>query len=84
MKTVLIYTTGMCAYCLQAKKLLALLNVTPTEVRVDQDAQALGEMLQKTGRRTVPQIYIGDRYIGGFQELNTLHNSGELQALLRE
>ena len=83
MARVLMYTTGSCAYCIQAERLLARKGVTDIErVRVDLEPSRRGEMMQKTGRRTVPQIYIGDEHVGGFDELAALEHAGKLDPLL--
>src|SRR5664279_548998 len=83
MADVLMYSTEYCPYCVQAERLLARKGVTRIEkVRVDLDPARRMEMMQKTGRRTVPQIYIGDRHIGGFDDLVVLDRAGELDPLL--
>lgn len=81
---VLMYSTAVCPFCVRAERLLNSKGVTDIEmVRVDLDPQRRVEMMQKTGRRTVPQIYIGDTYVGGCEELYTLEHAGKLDALLR-
>lgn len=80
---VLMYTTAVCPYCVRAKRLLSERGVTAIEeVRVDLDPERRDEMMQKTKRRTVPQIYIGDTHVGGCDELYALDAAGELRALL--
>lgn len=80
---VLMYSTAVCPYCVRAERLLNSKGVTDIEkLRVDLDPQRRVEMLQKTGRRTVPQIYIGDTYVGGSDELYALEHAGKLDALL--
>ena len=80
---VLMYTTASCPYCIQAERLLARKGVTNLEkVRVDLDSARRVEMMEKTGQRTVPQIYIGERHVGGFDELAALERAGQLDALL--
>lgn len=80
---VLMYSTGMCPYCIMAERLLTAKGIDVIEkIRVDLDPQQRVEMMQKTGRRTVPQIYIGDTYVGGFDDLNALERAGKLDALL--
>lgn len=64
-----IYTSNACPYCEWTKRLLEKRNIEYHEIRVDQDDHARAEMQQKTSKTSVPQIYIGDRYIGGYQEL---------------
>jgi glutaredoxin 3 len=80
---VLMYTTAVCPYCIRAKQLLAARGVSRVdEVRIDLDPDRLDEMMQKTRRRTVPQIYIGDTYVGGCDDLYALDAAGKLQPLL--
>jgi glutaredoxin 3 len=83
MSLVTMYTTASCPYCIQAERLLTRKGVTDIDkVRVDLDPERRMEMMQKTGRRTVPQIYIGDRHVGGFDELAALDHAGKLGPLL--
>ncbi|MBI1890306.1 MAG: glutaredoxin 3 [Burkholderiales bacterium] len=80
---VLMYSTGVCPYCIMAERLLKAKGVTDIEkIRVDLEPQQRAEMMQKTGRRTVPQIYIGDTHVGGFDDLSALDRQGKLDALL--
>jgi glutaredoxin 3 len=80
---VLMYTTAVCPYCVRAKQLLKARGVeTIEEVRIDLDPARREEMMQKTQRRTVPQIYIGDTHVGGCDDLYALDKAGQLQALL--
>jgi glutaredoxin 3 len=80
---VLMYTTAVCPYCVRAKQLLKARGVTEIEeVRVDLDPERRDEMMQKTQRRTVPQIFIGDTYVGGCDDLHALDAAGRLQPLL--
>ena len=80
---VLMYTTAVCPYCMRAKQLLKARGVTDIEeVRVDVDSGSREEMMLKTRRRTVPQIYIGDTHVGGFDELSALDSAGKLRPLL--
>ena len=80
---VTMYCTDVCPYCVRAEMLLKSKGVTRIEkIRVDLDLQQRQEMMQKTGRRTVPQIYIGDAYVGGFDELAALNRAGKLVSLL--
>ena len=77
------YTSAFCPYCVNAERLLTSKGVTTiNKIRVDLQPELRVEMIQKTGRRTVPQIYIGEKYIGGFAELRALDLSGELDGLL--
>ena len=83
MAPVTMYTTAYCPYCVHAERLLARKGVKDIErVRVDLEPARRIEMMQKTGRRTVPQIYIGDRHVGGFDELAALEHAGQLEPLL--
>lgn len=77
------YTTAVCPFCIRAKQLLAARGVTTIEeVRVDLDPERRDEMMQKTKRRTVPQIFIGDTHVGGCDDLYALDAAGELKSLL--
>ena len=83
MARVLIYCTASCPYCQAADRLLARKGVSEIErVRVDLEPARREEMVQKSGRRTVPQIWIGARHVGGCDELHDLEGSGELDQLL--
>ncbi len=78
------YSTGVCPYCIMAERLLKSKGIDDIEkIRVDLEPQQRIEMMQKTGRRTVPQIYIGDTHVGGFDDLNALERAGKLDALLQ-
>jgi glutaredoxin 3 len=77
------YLTASCPYCQAAERLLARKGVTDIDrVRVDLEPARRGEMAEKSGRRTVPQIWIGARHIGGSDELHALERAGELDSLL--
>ena len=81
---VLMYSTGVCPYCVMAERLLKAKGVDDIEkVRIDLDPEQRAQMMQKTGRRTVPQIYIGDTHVGGFDDLDALNRGGKLDALLQ-
>ena len=83
MPKVLIYATAVCPYCINAERLLNSKGVKEiSKIRVDLQPEMRLEMMQKTGRRTVPQIYIGEQHIGGFDELRALDLSGGLDPLL--
>ena len=83
MTSVLMYSTGVCPYCVRAEQLLHARGVTEIEkVRVDLEPERREEMMQKTGRRTVPQIFINGTHIGGCDDLIALDKDGKLQALL--
>ena len=84
MAPVIIYSTRHCGYCTRAKALLDDKHVPYTEVQVDRDPGKLAEMMQKTGRRTVPQIFVGERHVGGFDDLYLLDRSGGLDPLLAD
>ena len=80
---VTMYSTAMCPYCVQAERLLLAKGVTQiAKIRVDLDPVQRAEMMEKTGRRTVPQIYIGDVHVGGFDDLVALDRAGRLAPLL--
>ena len=79
---VVIYTRGWCMYCVRAKRLLDDLGVQYQEISVDGDASALQDMMEKSQRRTVPQIWIGALHVGGCDELMGLHRAGKLVPLL--
>jgi len=77
------YTTATCPYCIRAEQLLQRRGVREIEkIRVDLQPELRLEMMEKTGRRTVPQIYIGDQYVGGYDELAALDRAGELDKIL--
>lgn len=83
MPKVKMYCTAVCPYCVMAEKLLTKKGVAEIEkIRVDLDPGKREEMMQITGRRTVPQIFIGDRHVGGFDDLSALDAGGELDPLL--
>jgi glutaredoxin 3 len=80
---ILVYTTPFCGYCSAAKRLLSSKGAEYTEVDVMMDAERRAEMIQRSsGRRTVPQIFIGERHVGGYDDLSALESSGELDDLL--
>jgi glutaredoxin 3 len=81
---VVIYTSGWCGYCSRARALLEHKGIAFREIRVDEDPAERQAMLARSGgRRTVPQIFVGERHIGGSEELYALERSGELDRLLR-
>lgn len=83
MAKVLMYTSAVCPYCMNAERLLKNKGVTEIEkIRVDLQPELREEMMQKTGRRTVPQIFIGDTHVGGFDDLHALDVQGGLDPLL--
>jgi glutaredoxin 3 len=80
---VVVYSTNWCPYCVRARGLLELKGAAFREIKVDEDPAERQIMLDRSGgRRTVPQIFIGDRYVGGFDELYALDKAGELDRLL--
>ena len=85
MAAVLMYCTATCPYCQAAERLLRKKGVTDLEiVRLDLEPQRRVEMMQRSGRRTVPQIWIGSRHVGGCDDLYALEREGRLDELLRE
>jgi len=82
MQPVHLYTSPFCGYCRAAKSLLKSKGAKFTEIDVSRDSMKKQQMIQKTGRRTVPQIYIGQTHVGGFDEMNALDRAGKLDALL--
>ena len=81
---VLLYSTAVCPYCVRAERLLEAKCVTSIEkIRVDLDPEQRVLMMQRTGRRTVPQIYIGATHVGGFDDLYALDQAGGLDPLLQ-
>ena len=83
MARVQMYTTAVCPYCIRAKQLLQQKGVTEIdEIRIDLQPERAGEMTARTGRRTVPQIYIGDTHVGGCDDLYALDRAGGLDPLL--
>jgi glutaredoxin 3 len=84
MPKISMYVTGSCPYCHSAERLLKSKGIAEIEkIRVDLDPAKRSEMMQKTGRRTVPQIYVGEFHVGGFDDLAALEGAGKLDALLR-
>jgi glutaredoxin 3 len=85
MTPIMMYATAICPFCVQAERLLRAKGAGEiAKVRVDLDPARRQEMMQKTGRRTVPQIYIGDRHVGGYDDLVALDRAGGLAPLLAE
>ncbi len=83
MAKVLMYSTAVCPYCIRAEQLLHRKGVSEIEkVRVDLQPELRVAMMEKTGRRTVPQIYINDEHIGGYDDLAALDRAGKLEPLL--
>ena len=84
MTEITMYTARGCGYCRSAEQLLSRKGINQfNRIEIDLDSNELETMIRRTGRRTVPQIYIGDRHVGGFDELTALDRSGQLDELLR-
>jgi glutaredoxin 3 len=84
MAKVMMYSTGVCPFCQMAERLLRSKGIEAIEkVRVDLEPERRVEMMEKTGRRTVPQIYIGETHVGGYDDLAALDRAGKLDDLLR-
>lgn len=81
---IVMYATGWCGYCARARALLRSKRLAFEEIDVDADPRARVEMMNRSGRRTVPQIFIGETHIGGCDELMALEASGELDKLLHQ
>ncbi|OBV37271.1 glutaredoxin 3 [Janthinobacterium psychrotolerans] len=79
---VIVYSTAVCPYCIRAERLLEAKGVTVQKVRVDLDPAERVKMMERTGRRTVPQIYVGETHVGGFDDLYALDQAGKLDPLL--
>ncbi|NSL56781.1 glutaredoxin 3 [Uliginosibacterium aquaticum] len=85
MSKVVMYSTGVCPYCVRAEQLLLRKGVTDLEkIRIDLDPQLRDHMIEITGRRTVPQIFIGATHVGGCDDLYALEHEGKLEALLKD
>lgn len=80
---IVMYSTAFCGYCQRARNLLERKGVDVREIKVDEDPKERATMLERSGgRRTVPQIFIGERHVGGYDDLAALDRSGELDKLL--
>ncbi|ATD59214.1 MULTISPECIES: glutaredoxin 3 [Janthinobacterium] len=79
---VIVYSTAVCPYCVRAERLLEAKGVTVQKIRVDLDPEERIKMMERTGRRTVPQIYVGETHVGGFDDLYALDQAGKLDPLL--
>ena len=82
--SIVMYTTNWCPYCERARRLLNSKGAAFEEIDVESAAEKHAEMLARSGRRTVPQIFIGDRHVGGSDDLAALIDAGQLDALLRK
>ena len=84
MANISMYCTGVCPYCTMAERLLQGKGVNAIDkIRVDLSPEKRAEMMERTGRRTVPQIYIDDYHVGGFDDLSALDRAGKLDPLLQ-
>jgi glutaredoxin 3 len=82
---IVMYSTAWCGYCQRARNLFERKGAAFREIKIDEDAQQRDVMLQKSGgRRTVPQIFIGERHVGGYDDLAALDRAGELDKLLAQ
>ncbi|MBK1705331.1 glutaredoxin 3 [Halochromatium glycolicum] len=84
MPIVQMYATAFCPYCVRARRLLKRKGVEFEEIRVDQDQGEMRAMIQRSQRTTVPQIFIADQHIGGYDDMAELDQAGKLDPLLRE
>lgn len=84
MPRVIMYSTGVCPYCQMAERLLSAKGVEVEKIRVDLEPARRAEMMEKTGRRTVPQIYVGTTHVGGYDDLAALDRAGKLEPLLQQ
>lgn len=82
MPIVQMYATAFCPYCVRARRLLKRKGVEFDEIRVDKDQEQMRTMIQRSRRTTVPQIFIGDRHIGGYDDMVALDQDGKLDPLL--
>lgn len=82
-KRVLMYATGYCGYCTMAERLLRAKGVDIEKIRVDLEPERRAEMMERSQRRTVPQIFIGDTHVGGYDDLAALERAGGLDPLLQ-
>lgn len=80
---VLMYSSRLCPYCHMAERLLAQKGIQAEKVMVDEDPARRDEMIRRAGRASVPQIFIGETYVGGYRELAGLEHAGQLDALLK-
>lgn len=77
-----LYTTAICPYCLSAKNFLKSKGLSWTEVRIDTDPAERSRMVERAGRTSVPQIFVGDVHVGGFDDMMALHRAGKFEPLL--
>jgi glutaredoxin 3 len=84
MPIVQMYATAFCPYCVRARRLLTRKGVEFEEIRVDKDMEQMQTMIQRSQRTTVPQIFIGERHIGGYDDMAALDRAGKLDPMLAE
>ncbi|NLQ17483.1 glutaredoxin 3 [Marinomonas sp. M1K-6] len=84
MATVTIYSSDYCPFCVRAKQLLTAKNIAFNEIRVDGERELRQQMMEKSGRHTVPQIWIGERHVGGCDDLYALEREHKLDTLLAQ
>jgi glutaredoxin 3 len=82
MPKIIMYTKNVCPYCSMAQRLLASKGVEWEEINIESGADLRDEMIERSGRRTVPQIFIGEKHVGGFDDLDALDRTGDLDPLL--
>ena len=82
MKKIIIYSTRICPYCVRAKNFFSKKNIEYTEIMIDRDPEQMRVMMEKSGRQSVPQIFIGDYHVGGFDDLIEHDMDGKLEGLL--
>ena len=82
MKKIIIYSTRICPYCVRAKNFFSKKNIEYTEIMIDRDPEQMRIMMEKSGRQSVPQIFIGDYHVGGFDDLIEHDMDGKLEGLL--
>lgn len=83
MNDIIVYSTRICPYCVAAKRLLKQKGLKYKEIMIDQDFSQREVMMKKSGRTSVPQIFINDKHVGGFDDLNAINRSGKLDQLLK-
>ncbi len=84
MKKVVIYSTRICPYCMRAKNFFEKKNIAFDEIRIDQDSAQMQKMMEMSKRQSVPQIFIGDYHVGGFDDLIEHDMDGKLEGLLED
>jgi glutaredoxin 3 len=80
---VVMYSSGWCPYCARARALFERKSIAFREIDIETDAELRAQMIARSGRRSVPQIFIGERHVGGFEELYELERNGELDTLMQ-